>query len=263
MPQQSISFDRAADYYDETRGFPPGEERAAAALIAAVGGLTPASRALEIGVGTGRIALPLARHVGLYVGVDISPAMMARLRAKQRSEPVTLARASAAHLPFAPAAFDAVVAVHVFHLIPNWPDALAECARVLKPGGLLLHCWNDRSSSAMQVLHEAWRQAVPEHLEQRPGVPFAYNNTFALDYGWRAAGPAQTHAYTQQRSPAGFLDAHRRRVYSGAWNLDDDVIARGVAAIEAAIAEHFGDPDTPVQDRLTFVVQPFAPPTDR
>lgn len=263
MTQRSISFDQVASQYDQTRGFPPGEERAATALIAATGNLTSSSRVLEIGVGTGRIALPLARHVGSYVGVDISPAMMARLRAKQNGEPVMLARASAVRLPFAPASFDAVVAVHVFHLIPDWPDALAECARVLKPGGLLLHCWNDRSNSLMAPLRDAWRREVPEHREQRPGVAFDYNNTFALAYGWRAAGAAGVHAYTHQRTPMEFLETHRQRLFSGAWTLDEDLLARGVAAMEAAIAAHFDDPYAPVDDPMTFVVQPFAPPTNR
>lgn len=263
MSQESVSFERAASYYDQTRGFPTGEDHAAAAVIAAAGGLTQQSRVLEIGVGTGRIALPLARYVALYVGVDISPAMMARLRAKQNSEPIALAQANAVHLPFAPASFDAVVAVHVFHLIPDWPAALAQCARVLKPGGLLLHCWNDRSSSSMGVLRDAWRQVVPEHLEQQPGVSFTYNNTFALDHGWREAGAAQVHTYTQQRSPLDFLNSHRQRVSSGMWRLDDDLVARGVAAIEAAMAAHYPDPQAPIADQVLFTVKPFAPPTGR
>ena len=37
MPSDSIAFDRAADYYDSTRGFPPGEDRAVAAMIARAG----------------------------------------------------------------------------------------------------------------------------------------------------------------------------------------------------------------------------------
>ena len=36
---KSIPFDRAVDYYDETRGFPAGQETSVAALMAEVGGL--------------------------------------------------------------------------------------------------------------------------------------------------------------------------------------------------------------------------------
>jgi hypothetical protein len=48
MTDQSVVFDRAADYYDETRGFPPGEETGAAAQFAQAGNLTRQSRVLEV-----------------------------------------------------------------------------------------------------------------------------------------------------------------------------------------------------------------------
>jgi hypothetical protein len=43
----SIIFDRAVEYYDETRGFPPGQEIPAAALVARVGKMSAQSRVLE------------------------------------------------------------------------------------------------------------------------------------------------------------------------------------------------------------------------
>ncbi len=135
MPSVSVSFDRAADYYDATRGFPPGGEQAIAHLFTQAGGLSGGSLVLEIGVGTGRIALPLARHVRMLVGVDISRQMVNRLLAKRTDEPVYPVLADATRLPFADHLFDAAVAVHVFHLISAWQQALDELARVLRPDG--------------------------------------------------------------------------------------------------------------------------------
>jgi SAM-dependent methyltransferase len=54
-----------------------GDEQAAAAALAAGG------PALELGIGTGRIALPLAAPGVAFHGVDASPAMVAQLRASQ------------------------------------------------------------------------------------------------------------------------------------------------------------------------------------
>lgn len=65
-----VVFDRVAESYDETRGFPPGVENAVAALIAEAGGLGPASRALELGIGTGRTARVLRPGARLLVGAD-------------------------------------------------------------------------------------------------------------------------------------------------------------------------------------------------
>src|SRR4029077_8802925 len=100
MPGDSVAFDRAAGYYDLTRGFPEGVEKDVAALMARAGSLTPNSRVLEIGVGTGRIALPLAPHVRAYYGIDLAIPMMDRLRAKQNGEPITLVQGDVTRLPF-------------------------------------------------------------------------------------------------------------------------------------------------------------------
>lgn len=82
---QAVNFDRAAAFYDETRGFPIGVERQVAQLITKTAGLTPESRVLEIGIGTGRIARPLAQYVRGIVGVDLSRAMLQRLLAQSQA----------------------------------------------------------------------------------------------------------------------------------------------------------------------------------
>ena len=138
---QSIAFDRAATYYDDTRGVPPGVDQDAAHTIVRAGKLTPTSRVLEIGVGTGRIALPLAEHVDTVYGLDLSRPMMLRLQTKQSDEPIYLVQGDATRLPFADHSFDAVVAVHVFHLIPNWQAVIAELGRVLKPSAPVLEAF--------------------------------------------------------------------------------------------------------------------------
>jgi SAM-dependent methyltransferase len=135
----SIAFDRAAGYYDETRGIPPEvEEQAADRVEAAVG---PAGRLLEVGVGTGRVSLPLHRRGRDLVGVDLSGPMLDRYRAKAAAEglpPPALLRGDATRLPFRDACVDAVLEVHVLHLIPDWQRALTEARRVLAPGGVVL-----------------------------------------------------------------------------------------------------------------------------
>jgi SAM-dependent methyltransferase len=70
--------DRMADFYDELPTHPADADVAARFLAdLAEGGL-----ALELGIGTGRVALPLAEHGVAVSGIDASAAMVARLRAK-------------------------------------------------------------------------------------------------------------------------------------------------------------------------------------
>ena len=91
MPFNAMSFDprdsfgpQVADHYDDgTRG----DEEAAVARLAELAG---AGRALELAIGTGRIALPLAATGVPVDGIELSPAMIERLRAKPGGDALTV-----------------------------------------------------------------------------------------------------------------------------------------------------------------------------
>jgi ubiquinone/menaquinone biosynthesis C-methylase UbiE len=136
-PLGGLSFDRAADYYDATRGLPSEVAREVADVLSRE--LSGKDFCLEIGVGTGRVALPLAERGIDMVGIDLAPAMLARLVANAGgSSPFPLVTADVTALPLAAVSVDAVVGCHVLHLIPDWQTALDEVVRVLRPGGVLL-----------------------------------------------------------------------------------------------------------------------------
>ena len=81
--------ERVAATYDGTSGvFGPGAVEATAGVLAELAG---GGRALELAIGTGRIALPLARRGVEVHGIDLSRAMLARLRAKPGGEAIPVA----------------------------------------------------------------------------------------------------------------------------------------------------------------------------
>lgn len=129
-----IAFDKIADVYDAQRAHPP--EAAITIGQAIVAQTGNGASVLEIGIGSGRIALPVAAAGANVIGIDISTGMLAtaRERAKEAGLPLGLIKADAQALPFADGVFDAVLAVHVLHLLPDWRAALAEMVRVVKPG---------------------------------------------------------------------------------------------------------------------------------
>jgi SAM-dependent methyltransferase len=96
-------------------------------------------RGLEIGVGTGRFAAPL----GVQVGVDPSPAMLARAAARG----VEAIEGAAERLPFADASFDHALFVTALCFVGSPAAALAEALRVLRPGGRLVIGFIDRESA--------------------------------------------------------------------------------------------------------------------
>jgi ubiquinone/menaquinone biosynthesis C-methylase UbiE len=108
-----------------------------AMLAAAAGWLKPTDRVIEIGCGTGTIALRLAPTVAAWVATDFSAQMINIARAKGGPRSLTFIEADAsADVEGGP--FDAVCAFQILHLVPDIPNTLAALHRQLKPGGLLI-----------------------------------------------------------------------------------------------------------------------------
>jgi ubiquinone/menaquinone biosynthesis C-methylase UbiE len=257
----SVAFDRAASFYDETRGFPPGVETPVAALIAQAGNLNNASHVLEIGVGTGRIGLPVSTHIGAYYGIDLAVPMLNQLRTKQRGEPLYVAQADATRLPFADDTFDAAISVHVLHLIPNWQAAVAEIARVLRPGAPLLLCWNAGDEHPqVKKLWDAWNNAIPLERRTQVGAKADQDPLFLIGEGWRKQGVEQIHEFAVNFIPQRHLDRLRSRVWSRLWHLTDEELNAGVAAVEAAISEQFSNPSIEIPHTGRFHAQAYLPP---
>ena len=91
-PIMSFGEDVAKTYDDAQRG----DEKAAVAFLEKLAGGGPA---LELAVGTGRIALPLAARGILVDGVDISPAMVAQLRTKLGGDRISVTIGDFADVP--------------------------------------------------------------------------------------------------------------------------------------------------------------------
>jgi arsenite methyltransferase len=102
--------------------------------------IPPGGIALDVGSGPGTVTASLARAAGpdgLALGVDISEAMLTRAVRNEADPHVGFIRADAQRLPLRDDTVDAVVSMAVLQLIPNPAAALAEMARVLRPGGRL------------------------------------------------------------------------------------------------------------------------------
>jgi ubiquinone/menaquinone biosynthesis C-methylase UbiE len=111
---------------------------------------------LDVGTGTGRAGLALARRGARVTGVDASAEMLevaARRAASERLD-VRFFRADAHHLSFADRTFDAVVCLRVLMHTPDWRGSLRELARVT--GRHLVIDFPRRSSVA--AVQAGWRR---------------------------------------------------------------------------------------------------------
>jgi ubiquinone/menaquinone biosynthesis C-methylase UbiE len=94
----------------------------------------------EIGCGRGGGARFLARTTGVrrFTATDASRLLIAANWRRAGPDNLVFRAATAGHLPFAAASCDVMLAVEALHVVPDKAAALAEIARVLRPGGILL-----------------------------------------------------------------------------------------------------------------------------
>ena len=244
---ESVAFDRAASFYDTTRQLSAeGAKRVSDLLAVEIRGRQPV---LEIGVGTGRLALPLAETGASMVGVDLSGPMLEKLVANAGgTRPVPLVRADATKLPFADHAFGAAYGVHVLHLIPNWRDVVGELVRVVRPSGVVLidqGATEERVSPIEEVSHRFEEESGI--VRRHPGL--GEDETGELDEAFRAAGarmrllPALEE---ERRIPVdGWIQLLRGNVFSWTWQLDDETRERAADATLAWAKERFDDLSAP------------------
>lgn len=99
--------------------------------------LRPTDRVLEIGCGTGGVAIRLAPGVAEWTATDFSPEMVAIARAKPAGDKVRFVVADTVQaLDGGP--FDAICAFNILHLVDDLPGTLAHIHTNLTPGGLLI-----------------------------------------------------------------------------------------------------------------------------
>ncbi len=122
-----------------------GRERAFREKILRLARLQPGEAVLDVGCGTGSLAIAAKRHVGptgTVYGIDASTEMLARAEKKagRAGVEVVLKNAMAQALPFPDAQFDAVLSTVMLHHLPRKArqQCAAEMRRVLKPGGRVL-----------------------------------------------------------------------------------------------------------------------------
>lgn len=137
----------AGDYSVTARRF----EGAARELVAACG-LGPGQRALDVGAGTGNVALAIAASGASPEACDLTPALVAagKARCAELGEwEIPWAVADAEALPFASGRFDAVLSVFGLVFAPRPEVAIAEAFRVTRSGGCVgFTSWTPESASA-------------------------------------------------------------------------------------------------------------------
>ena len=286
----SLSFDQVAHAYDATRGYPDVVAHQIAQAIERVANATTQTRFLEVGIGTGRIAFPLASLGHIYTGVDISEKMVAQLQEKLRathwqeqslpwgglsdedtkqpsvvrryvnpeqSASLRLVMSDITKLPFRKASFDTAIAVHIFHLVDGWQRAVQEVLQALRPGGVLLHCWDEHGKLDVQDISEEWQRIVISlgGKTRRPGASSVHFVTEWLTNHGLQTQKIQAVNWERSITPREIIENITLRLWSNTWSIPDSIFVPAAQRLTAWANERYStDMDTPRIQDCRFVI---------
>jgi ubiquinone/menaquinone biosynthesis C-methylase UbiE len=250
----SLSFDRAAGYYDQTRSLPGPIVRQGVRAILDISGA--AARVLDVGTGTGRISIPLLEHGADLVGCDLSSEMLQRLQ--EKLPPARILQADASRMPFPTGHFDALLTVHVLHLIAPWQEALQEFKRVLRPGGIYLNVrtYERAGFSIREQMRNFWREWVEAQGVKihQPGVRDHQVFLKELKSLGVRLEEVEVVRYSLSYTLREELGRYNARVYSDAWQLPDEVHAASMRELRNWVDREYGDLDQQREDEVRFVI---------
>ena len=236
-----VDYSRAAADYDRHRGaLIPAD---LARQLAEAAGLRPMSPVLDIGAGTGRVALALAALGCRVAAADPSFKMLEKLRSKSAGMPIGLVGALGASLPFRDRSFEAVVLARILYLMADWRAALGEVARLLRPDGYLLHEWSNGSGDEDWVqIREKARSLFEEAGIVNPFHPGARQES-EVDQALAGLGFTVTEEIRaepdRQITLATFLSSIASGECSYVWSVPADVQARCLPELSRWASERF------------------------
>ena len=152
-------WNRSSQQYDR-EGHSDREKEAWKSLLTRALG-TEKLKVLDVGCGTGVVALLLSEMGHDVNGVDISEGMLKKANEKINAFnlPIEFTLGDAENLPFENELFDTVINRHLLWTLPNPKNAISEWRRVLKPGGKIViidGCWDDHKRLHKQI----WRYLI-------------------------------------------------------------------------------------------------------
>ena len=217
------SFDRVADLYDETRSYTPEGMRRTVEELQRM--LEPDGRVLEVGVGTGRIALPLQERGYDVTGLDLSEGMLARARVKGLRQ---MLRGDVRAMPFADRTFRHALSVHVTHLLPEWSVALSEICRVASD--MLVSVVLEKTGSEAERMQTVYEEACA-------GLGFEVRHPGLRESDLGALVEPRTRAEVSDELTrlkcSEAVERYRQRMYSDQWGVPEEVHRQAVDRVQA------------------------------
>jgi ubiquinone/menaquinone biosynthesis C-methylase UbiE len=257
-----MSFDPIAPVYDATRVFDKIQFNHALDYIVQRFPPQKFLKLFEPGIGTGRIAIPFAERGYKVTGADISGEMLKVLKKKLSAIkpplPVNFIKQDITSLPFPDASFNIAVAVHVFHLIPEWQKAIDEVFRILTAEAPLILLFTG-SGMEYRPVNEKYEALCAEHGHPVRRIGTQKKNDlpdYVTGLGRRVETINDRWTWRQSVSIGKFVADYRKRNYSSSRLVPDDIHLKVMDKLEAGLITQYGklDVDVTISNQISMTL---------
>ncbi len=217
---------------------------------------------LEVGTGSGRCSLPLSEaflsHGARMIGMDLLYTKLSQLASDSRAGGLNLVQGDALSMPFPEQCFDAIITVHVMHLVAQQDAALEEFRRLLRPGGVYLRGVTEQptSDSVWARLRQTWQSLLENKgLEQS----HSERDARAISGLLRKMGAKGSQVQVSERrvttSPRREMTRIAAKAKKGAWQILPELLPELLAELERLSVTEYASPEQPMQYTESVVVE--------
>jgi SAM-dependent methyltransferase len=238
---ERVDFSRNAPVYDRRHGAFLADEAVDRLLMAA--GDQPGAVVLDIGAGTGRVAIPFAANGCSVVALEPARGMIEQLQAKGNEVTLSPVIGEGSRLPFAARTFDCCVIARLLYLAEDWREIIREAHRVLAINGSLLPEWgNGQADEEWVKIREEARRLFEQAGVRKPFHP-GVRTEAEVEADLASVGLVRVAEVPISPGPSVLLGEFLRRVVDGEvsyiWNVPQDVQAKCIPQLRAWVEETF------------------------
>jgi ubiquinone/menaquinone biosynthesis C-methylase UbiE len=199
------------------------------------------AKLLDIGCGTGRFAIPLAESLEDFtvVGADRSVPMLEEARQKPNADRVLWVKQDINSLSFADSSFDVVFVSDLLHHLECPVDALAECHRILRPGGWLVSKYGALENIICDPEHTFFEGTTEIDTARTPTTEQMENWLHTAGF---SSIKSQTEREQTRQSADHRIEAARAKSISVLHLISDSQFEDGLRNLNAYAAKNPGDP---------------------